>query len=445
MIEKNKLITLIFDEDKQGILDYLDDYNVYSISEIAQDFDVKQIIFLLKVLPKNISGDLFDSFEDELQSEIIVEIPHEDIEDVFEHLYTDDIVEILQTLPNQEVRNILEHTSTQVQEDITNLLNYEAETSGSIMTIDFIELNAHDTFANALDKVKGQSKVAEVVTDCYIIDKEKHLIGKIKLKDLIFGESDEVVQDKMEQHVVSVNVDLDQEEVLDKMKKYDLHVIPVVNKNEQLLGIITIDDIIDIMEEEVTHDVHAMAGVSKVEDSYINTSIVDMAKARIPWLLIIMLTAFLTEIVLNYYSVELNALPVLAAFIPMTMGTAGNAAHQATVMVVRAIAVDGLDINDSLKVLRKEVSVSFYLVLAMALAIMLRLIAFPPHLAMDVMISITAATVISIFLGNIVGGLLPLVALKFNQDPAAMAGPVVTNIMDIASLIIYFICASFIL
>lgn len=445
MIEKNKLITLIFNEDKQAIIEYLDDYNVYSISEIAQALSVEQILYLLQILPKNISGDLFASFEEELQSQIIMDLPKEQIEDTFEHLYTDDIVVVLQKIPNQKVRNILENVSPQFQEDITSLLNYEQETSGSIMTIDFIELTASDTFGMALDKVKGQSRVAEVVSDCYIIDKNRHLIGKIKLKDLLFGAVDDVVEDYMEEHVVSVNVALDQEEVLSQMQKYDLHVIPVVNDEEQLLGIITIDDIIDVMEQEVTHDVHAMAGVSKMEDSYINTSVIDMAKARIPWLFAIMITAILAELVLKFFAMEITALPVLAAFIPMTMGTAGNAAHQATVMVVRAIATDDLNIGDVLKVLWKEASVSLYLCVAMALAIFLRLLAFPPHLAMDVMISITLSTVISIFIGNLVGGLLPLIALKMEKDPAAIAGPVVTNIMDIASLIIYFLCAMIIL
>lgn len=445
MIEKNKLITLIFNEDKEELLELLDEYNVYSISEVAQTLELQQIIYLLTILPKNISGDLFASFDEDLQGEIIIDIPNENIDKVFSHLYSDDIVEVLQSIPNQKVRRILDHTSEQFRDDINELLNYDEETSGAMMTIDFIELLASDTFSTALDKVKGQSRVAEVVTDCYIIDDDRQLIGKIKLKDLLFGAAEDVVEDFMETHVVSVDVDLDQEEVLLQMQKYDLHVVPVVNAEKQLLGIITIDDILDVMEQEVTHDVHAMAGVSKVDDSYLDTSIIDMAKARIPWLLIIMLTAFLTELVLNAFSSELTAIPVLAAFIPMTMGTAGNAAHQATVMVVRAIAVDELKVSDALKVLWKEASVSMYLCVAMALAIFLRLLAFPPHLAMDVLISVTAATVISIFIGNIVGGLLPLVAVKFDRDPAAMAGPVVTNIMDIASLLIYFVCAMILL
>ena len=445
MIDREKLIRLLADRNKESIIEYFEEYNIYNISEAIQSLKFDDVLYLLFILPKNISGDLFATFDEEYKEQVLISISNEYISEILEHLYTDDVVDVLQKLDNKDVRRIIQSIPKESQADITRLLNYADETAGSIMTIDFIELKAKDTFSMALDTVKGQSKVAEIVTDCYIIGDDRKLLGKIKLKDLLFGTSDDIVEDVMEVNVVSVDVNSDQEEVLAQMQKYDLHVIPVINKEEKLVGIITIDDIIDVMEEEVTHDVHSMAGITKLEGSYLNTSVIEMAKSRIPWLLIIMVTAFFTEYVLEIFSVQLDTLPILAAFIPMTMGTAGNAANQATVMVIRAIVTDGIGIKDASKILFKESAVSFYLVVAMSIAIMLRLFAFPPFLAIDVMLSITAATVVSLFVGNVVGGLLPIVALQFKQDPAAMAGPLVTNIMDVASLVIYFVIAKLIL
>lgn len=445
MLDLNLIKSYINDQNSELINDELSDYNIKTLNEVISQLSVNEIIYILTTIPKYISADLFASFEEEMQDDIFYQIEEKSVSKLLKHLYTDDIVEVLKDIDNSIVRKILANASESTRKDITQILNYDIDTAGSLMTIEFIELLANDTFSYALDKVKGQGKVAEVVTDCYIIDKGRHLIGKVKLKDLIFGKPEDVVEDIMETNVISVAVSMDQEEVLTQMQKYDLHVVPVVDDANKLLGIITVDDILDILEQEVTHDVHSMAGILELEGSYLNTSIFEMAKARTPWLFITMITAFLTEIVLDFFSVELSLLPILAAFIPMAMGTAGNAANQATVMVIRAISTDGISVKDTLKIVLKESKVSLYLCLVMAIATFVRLLVLPPMLEFDVMIVITLSVVISIFVGNIVGGLLPILALILKQDPAAMAAPLVTNIMDIASLAIYFIIAKVIL
>lgn len=445
MLNKEMLLSLIHSENSEQLAVLLDEYNTFTIVEEIKDFNYEDIIYLLNHVPKSMSGDIFANLSEDDKVKIFENIKDEHIEDMFEHVYADDVTEVLQKINPARVRYLLDKLDKKEQLEISQLLQYEPETAGSIMTIDYIELEQEDNFSLALDKVKRQGKIAEIVTDCYIVDNAQHLIGKIKLKDLLFGDIDDVIKDKMETNTISVNVSDDQEDVLELMQKYDLHVMPVVNNNEQLVGIITIDDIIDVMEQEVTHDVHSMAGITKVDGSYVETSIIEMAKARIPWLLIIMVTAFFTEIVLDHFSLELAIVPVLAAFIPMTMGTSGNAANQATVMVVRGIVVDNLDTKDTFKIFMKESAISFYLCIIMGIATFLRLLLFPPHLFVDVMLSITLSTVISIYIGNVIGGLLPIVALKLKQDPAAMAAPLVTNLMDISSLLVYFMCARLIL
>ena len=445
MIEEHILKKLIKDKDNAALNDLLEEYNIKSLTESVEPLSIQEIIYILMIAPKHITGDLFAAFDEELKDKILSEIKSEDVNTLVEHLYTDDIVEALKDIPNQVARKVLDNVSKQSREDIVTLLNYELNTAGSLMTIEFIELLSTDTFKVAIDKVKGQGKVAEVVTDCYIIDKERHLKGALKLKDLIFGLEDGIVKDVMDTNVISVNVNTDQEEVLSVMQKYDLYVVPVVSDDEKLLGIITVDDVLDVMEQEVTNDVHSMAGIRELEESYLNTSVLEMTKARLPWLIFISATAVLTELVLRLFAPQMTVLPVLAAFIPMMMGTAGNAANQATVMVIRAIATKEITIKDSLKVVQKEVRVSFYLSIIMGLVAALRLIILPPSLGLDIVLSIALATAVSILIANIVGALLPFLVLKLNGDPTAMAAPVVTNIMDIMSLFIYFIFAILIL
>ncbi|NLY62957.1 MAG: magnesium transporter [Erysipelothrix sp.] len=445
MLNKERVLSLVRSQNYEQLLLLLDEYNSFSIVEAIEELTIEDLINILINTPKSISADVFANLSDDIKIEMFNSVEKPAIEKLLENLFTDDIIEVLQDLPNSRVNYLLENVDINIQLDIKKLLKYAPETAGSIMTIDYIELLENDSFTVALDKVKRQGRVAEIITDCYVLDDNHLLTGKIKLKDLLFGQAEDHVIDKMETSLISVNVDDDQTDVLELMQKYDLHVIPVVDNNQQIIGIITIDDIIDVMEQEVTHDVHSMAGITKVDGSYVDTSILEMAKARIPWLMIIMVTAFFTELVLDYFSMELALVPVLAAFIPMTMGTSGNAANQATVMVVRGIAVDGLSIKDTLKIFMKESAVSFYLCIIMGLATFIRLIVLPPAILLDIVLSISLSTVISIYIGNVLGGLLPIVALKLKQDPAAMAAPLVTNLMDISSLLVYFVCAKLIL
>ena len=445
MIDKIYLSNLIKNKATKEIRNIFEDYNVVSMAKIVEDMDILDILFLMKFLPKNIGGTLFASFDDEHKIEIVQSLSDEDIKTVFNNIYSDDIVSLLGELPANITKKILEKTSAETRSDINAILDYQPETAGAIMTVEFVELKASDTYRQALDKVKKQGYMAEVVTECFIVDKDRVLLGKILLKDLIFGDPDEIVAKNMETNIITVATQADQEVVLTLMQKYDLHVVPTVNPDYCLVGIITIDDIFDIMEKEVTRDVHHMAGINEIEDSYMNTSIWQMAKARTPWLLILMFTALFTELVLEVFESELARAAVMTAFIPMVMGTAGNAANQSAVMVIRGIVVDDIGVRDSYKIFWKELRVSLYLSLVMFFVTMVRLSFFPPSVGLDMMVTISLSIVLSIFLANVVGGLLPILAVSLKLDPAAMAAPIVTNIMDVSSLTIFFLIGKIIL
>ncbi|NLC34018.1 MAG: magnesium transporter [Erysipelothrix sp.] len=445
MLSKERILSLLKSQNYDQLIYEFDEYNTFTIVEEISDLEIDDLIKILVVTPKIISADVFANFDFEVKQEIFESIKKADIEKIFEHLFTDDIVEVLLELSPNRIRFLLDHIDKDTRLAFEELLTYPIDSAGALMTTDYIRLHEDDTFSEALDKVKRQGRIAEIVTDCYVINDQEQLVGTIKLKDLLFGDATDMLIDSMEGSIVSVHVEQDQSDALELMQKYDLLVLPVVNEDEKIIGIITIDDIIDVLEQEVTHDVHSMAGITKVEGSYIDMGILEMAKARIPWLLIIMVTAFFTELVLDHFSMELAVVPVLAAFIPMTMGTSGNAANQATVMVVRSIAVDNLSMKDTAKIFLKETQVSLYLMVIMGIATFIRLLVFPPMIMLDVILSITLSIVISLYIGNVIGGLLPIVALRLKQDPAAMAAPLVTNIMDISSLLVYFICAKLLL
>lgn len=445
MLDHKTLSDLIKNQNTTEISLIFEDYNVVSMAELVSQMSIEDILFLLKFLPKNIGGDLFASFDSERKSEVIESLSDEDVKSVFNNFYADDIINLLGELPANLTKKILESASSETRADINTILDYTTETAGAIMTVEFVELKASDTYKDALEKVKKQGSMAEVVTECFIVNKNRVLQGKIKLKDLIFGEPEEIVANNMETNIITVATQADQEAVLTIMQKYDLHVVPVVNPDYCLVGIITIDDILDIMEREVTEDIHQMAGITATEGSYLNSSMWDMAKARTPWLMILMFTALFTEFVLKIFENELQRATMLAAFIPMVMGTAGNAANQSSVMVIRGIVVDGLGVKDASKILIKELAVSFYLSLTMFIVIGLRLYFLPPIATLDIILSISISIVLSIFVANVVGGLLPILAVYLDKDPAAMAAPIVSNIMDVSSLVIYFLVAKVIL
>jgi magnesium transporter len=318
------------------------------------------------------------------------------------------------------------------------LLSYPEDSAGYMMTTDFVELKLSDTVKRAITRIKTQGKVAETISNCYIVNENRTLVGSIRLREILFADEDEMISEIMDTDVIYVVTSDDREEVANVFKKYDFSVLPVVNDEEKLIGIITADDIIDVLLEETTEDIQKIAAITPMEGSYTESNIIEMAKSRVSWLIILMVSATFTGLIIQGYEQTLTLIPALAASMPMIMSTAGNAGSQSSIMVIRGISVDNMSIKDFWLVIWKELKIGLVIGLVLFVVNVLRLMIFTPEVGFTTDLVISTTVFITILMANITGGLLPLVALIFKQDPAAMASPLITTIVDALALIVYF-------
>lgn len=437
-ITKELLQEFISEKKIETLKEVFDEFNIVDLALFVNELPLPQILFLFKILRKEVSGTLFSYLESENQQGIIEAFTSNDIRSMLEHVYSDDMVDVMEDMPANLVKKVLQAASEEQRSEINMLLSYAPNTAGSMMSTDYLELDAMDTVAQAIKKIKSQGKVAETISFCYIVNRKHRLVGAIALRDILFAPVNSYIEDLMDRDVICVQVNDDQEDVAHTMSKYDIMVLPVVNDQSCLIGIITADDVIDVMEEEVTEDIQKMAAIVPVEESYLDTSIVALVKSRLPWLLALMITATFTGNVLASYEEALAVIPALSAFVPMIMGTAGNAGNQASVMVIRGISVDDLSWKDLLKVLWKEMRVGLICGVILFVVVTVRIMVIPPSVTLDIALVIALSTVISLIAANMAGGLLPLLAHACKQDPAVMAAPLIATVIDTLSLMIYF-------
>ena len=415
-----------------------DEYNLIDLAEIVEQLELKEILFLFKTLKKDITAQIFTYLTYEKKQEIIQSFTSVEITSMLDNLYTDDIVDFLEEMPANIVKQILSSVSSEQRADINLLLSYPEDSAGSIMSTDFVELEASDTVARAIRKIKQQGKSAETISVSYVISQQRELVGTVRLRDILLAEADDTVEDLMDVDVISVKTHDDQESVAYVIKRYDITVVPVVNDENRLIGIITVDDIIDILEEEVTEDIQKMAAIIPIEGSYLKTSVAEMTKSRITWLLVLMVSATFTGSIISGYEDALLLIPALAASIPLIMSTAGNAGSQASAMVIRGIAVGELSMSDYWKVIWKEVQVALLSGFVLFVINWLRLMIFTPESSWTVDLVISLTLMLTVVISKLVGGVLPLMAMFFKQDPAAMAAPLITTLVDAVALMIYF-------
>lgn len=437
-ITKELIRELVLEKQVKKLREIFDEFNIVDLAEFVNELEISEILFLFKILKKDITAPLFSYLNIENQQKMIEAFTSNEIQFMLENLYSDDVIEIMGDLPANLVKKILKAASKEQREEINMLLSFAPNTAGSLMSTDFVELEADDSVAVAIKKIKKQGKIAETISFCYIVNSKRKLVGTIALRDILFAPVNSLISDLMDSDVVCVQVSDDQEDVANIMKKYDLLVAPVVNDQYCLIGIITVDDIIDVMQAEVTEDIQKMAAIVPVSDTYLETTVWTLAKSRLPWLMGLMITATLTGTILGEFEEALAAIPALSAFVPMVMGTAGNAGSQASVMVIRGITVDGLEFKDIAKVLWKELRVGVICGLLLFVVVVLRIMVLPPDVILDVALVIALSTALSLAVAKIIGGSLPLIALACKQDPAAMAAPFITTCVDTVSLMIYF-------
>ncbi len=422
----------------QEIRDVFNYYNLVDLAVMVEELQLEQILLLFKILKREISAEMFTYLSYAKQEELINAFTSPEIKGMLENLYSDDIIDFIEELPSNLVKKILQAASEDQRTEINLLLSYPEDSAGSMMTTEFVELKETDTIKRAIARIKTQGRVAETITNCYVVDQNRRLVGSIRLREILFANEDELISEVMDTDVISVMTNDDQEVVANVFKKYDFSVLPVVNDEERLIGIITADDIIDVLYEETTEDIQKIAAIMPTEGSYIETSIMEMAKSRITWLIILMVSATFTGFIIQGYESTLALIPALAASMPMIMSTAGNAGSQSSIMVIRGISVDDMTIKDIGLVVWKELQVGFVIGILMFVVNVLRLLIFTPDVGLMTDLVISGTVFLTILMAKVTGGLLPLVALLFKQDPAAMASPLITTIVDALALIVYF-------
>lgn len=415
-----------------------DELNLIDLTELVEQLDFEEILFLFKTLKKDVTASVFTYLPYEVKQQIIQTFTGGEITKMLDNLYSDDIVDFLEEMPANVVKHVLQAASPTQRAEINLLLSYPENAAGSLMSTDFVELEANDTVLKAITKIKRQGKDAETISVCYVINDQRQLVGTVRLRTILFAEDQQLISELMDIDFIAVYTHDDQEQVARTISKYDLTVIPVVNDEERLIGIITIDDIIDVFEEEVTEDIQKMAAIIPMEGSYLKAKSVQMTKNRIVWLLILMVSATFTGSIIDSYQDQLVLIPALAYFIPMIMSTAGNAGAQASTMVIRGISIDQLGVKDYWSVILKETQVAIYSGLVLFVVNVLRLLIFMPQTSWTVDMVVSLTLFLTVVVSKFVGGLLPLVAELFHQDPAAMAAPLITTIVDAVALIIYF-------
>lgn len=415
-----------------------DDYNVVDMSEVVGELELNEALFVFKTLRNEVSSELFSYLSHEKQERLIELLTGPEIKSILDNLYSDDIVDFMDELPANLVENILKSVSPHQREEINLLLSYKENTAGSIMSIDFVQLKEKDSVETAIEKVRRQGRVAETISYCYITDSKKKLKGYLPFKDLLYAKNDELIEDIMDTNLIFVKTNDDQEIVARQIQKYDITAIPVVNEEECLVGIITVDDIIDIIHDEATEDIQLMNAITPIEDTYLETGVFDMFKSRIVWLLILMISATFTGQIMGAYEEVLGQYVVLSIFIPMLMDAAGNAGNQASTMIIRSLAMGELKPKNILTVWWKEIRIAFLCGATMGFVNFLRILIFMQQVDIKTSVVVSFTVFLTVCIAKLVGSTLPMVAVKLKQDPAVMAGPLITTLVDALALLTYF-------
>lgn len=411
---------------------------------MEENLDETDQLMFFRLLPKELASDVFVEIDSDTQEELIKKFTDKELKAVIDDMFLDDTVDIIDEMPANVVKRILKNSDPENRKQINELLEYPDDSAGSLMTTEYVSLSANMTVDQAFDKIRKTGLNKETVYTCYVTDGKKHLIGVITVKKLLLSDKNDVISDIMDTNVIAVETLEDKEQVAMKFSDYDFLALPVVDKEGCIVGIVTVDDAVDVLKEEATEDIQKMAAIVPNEKPYLKQSVWKIWSIRIPWLLVLMVSATFTGIIINTYEGQLNAIsPVLFACIPMLMDTGGNAGSQASVTVIRSLALGELESKDVFKVLWKELRVSFLLAITLAAVCFAKLMLldnmtfgytdYTPMRCLVVSLSLFATVVMA----KLVGCVLPIIAKKIKLDPAVVASPFITTIVDALSLMIY--------
>jgi magnesium transporter len=414
------------------------------IALLFNDLPMEMLPLLFRLLPKEQAADTFVEMDSDPQELLIRSFSDTELKAVIDELYVDDAVDIVEEMPANVVKRILQQADPETRKLINELLKYPDDSAGSIMTTEFVDLRPEMTAAEAILRIQRTGIDKETINTCYVTDESRRMIGIVSIRALILARAESPVTEFMQTNLISVNTLEDQETVAEKIRKYGLIAMPVVDGEERLVGIVTVDDAMDILQEEAAEDIAKMAAVTPTEEPYFKTSVFALWKSRVPWLLFLMLSATFTGMIIRSFESALSSLPVLIAYIPMLMDTGGNAGSQASVTIIRGMALGEIEFGDTIRVIWKEIRV------AVVCGITLAVCNFGKLMLLDRVAPLEAAVVCTtliaaVFFAKLVGCSLPLFARKIGFDPAVMASPLLTTIVDAISLLTYFKIATVVL
>lgn len=436
-VDVDQLLEMANERKYRQLIPLLLELNEVDIASFIEELDSEKTVIVFRMLPKAIATDVFAELPVENQTHIINSINDKELSEIMEELYVDDAVDFLEELPATVVRRVLQSTTPETRNIINQFLKYPENSAGSIMTAEYVGLKKAMTVEEAFAYIRKHGVDSETIYTCYVMDKKRQLEGVVTVKDLLMNPYDRLVGDIMDTHVIKASTTEDQEEVADTMSKYGLMSLPVVDSENRLVGIITVDDVMDVMEEEATEDFEKMAAMLPSEKPYLKTNVFQLAKNRIPWLLILMLSSTITGGIMIKYETAIAAIPLLVSFVPMLMDTGGNAGSQSSTMIIRGMAVGEVEPADILKVIWKEVRVGLIVGIVLAFVNFARLmIQYPGNtmICLTVVLSVFATVVVA----KTIGCTLPILAKVLKLDPAIMASPLITTIVDAVSLVVFF-------
>ena len=451
-IMEKALLQMLESKKYSTLRDMLITMNPSDVAGIFSDLEEKQVPLMFRLLPKELAAETFVEMEPDTQALLIQGFSDNELKEVLSELYVDDAADLVEEMPATVVRRILEQADPEMRSSITQILRYPENSAGSIMTTEYVALRPNMTVEESITRIRRQGVDKETIYTCYVIDNDRTLLGLVTVKSLLLCEDDDTpISQIMVTNLISVTTQDDQEEVARMFSKYNFLALPVVDKENRMVGIVTFDDAMDVMQDEATEDMEIMAAITPSEKSYLASSPWDLFKHRIPWLLLLMVSATFTGMIISSFEASLGILPILTVFIPMLMDTGGNSGSQSSVTVIRALSLDELHFKDIFTVIWKEIRAAALCAIALAAVcfgkVMLvdRLLMGNTSVTVLVDLTVCLTLAVTVIVAKVVGCSLPLIAKRFGFDPAVMASPFITTIVDAMSLLLYFLFAKAIL
>ena len=436
-MDMERLVQLAEEKQYRQLKEALLEFPAVDVAAFMEELDSERTVIVFRMLPKDLAMDVFAELPVENQQHIINSITDQELSEIMEELYVDDAVDMVEELPAAVVRRVLKSTTPDTRKLINQFLNYPENSAGSIMTAEYVGLKKTMTVEECFAYIRKHAVDSETIYTCYVMDEGRHLDGVVTVKDLLMNPYETKVGDIMDTHVIKAYTTEDQEQVADTMNKYDLLSLPVVDSEDRLVGIVTVDDVMDVMEEEATEDFEKMAAMLPSEKPYLKTGVFQLAKNRIPWLLILMLSSTITGGILLKYENAFAAVPLLVSFVPMLMDTGGNCGSQSSTMIIRGMAVGEIAVTDILRVVWKEVRVGVLVGVVLSLVNFIRLMLQYPGNTM-ICLTVVLSLFCTVVAAKTIGCVLPIAAKTLKMDPAIMASPLITTIVDAVSLMVYF-------